>query len=157
MSNRTTLAQLRKLDAKGASVLPTDHLMLLLEDVAAQQADTKALDDKLRTAMVLRFGDAAAEMRRAKGTDTGTVSLEEGEFIVKADLPKTVKWDQAALTRAMDEVVRWGEKPSEYVDAKLSVKEAKYNNWPTSIRTLFEPARTVATGSPKFSIERRSA
>ena len=35
MSNRTTLAQLREMDAARAARLPVDHLSLLLEEVAA--------------------------------------------------------------------------------------------------------------------------
>ena len=157
VTNRTTLAQLREMDAKQASSLPTAHLAMLLEDVAAQKADTKTLDDRLNDAMALRFGPLAAEARAAAGKDTGRVSLDDGEFVVRADLPKSVTWDQSKLEAAVDVVRSWGDPVSDYVGIKLTVAESKYTAWPATIRNVFEPARTVGTGKATFSIERRAA
>ena len=157
MTNRTTLAQLREMDVKQAASLPTDHIAMLLEDVAAQKAGTKHLEGILHDVLRLRFGAQADAVRKAKGKDTGTVSLDEGEFIIRADLPKTVSWDQAALQQAADVVESWSEDPKDYIVVKLAVSETKYNAWPTTIRKVFEPARTVGTGKPTFKIERRAA
>ena len=157
VSNRTTLAQLREMDVTQAASLPTDHLMLLLEDVAAQKADTKRLDDKLNDAMGRRWTEAAAAARRAKDKDTGSVTLDEGEFVIRADLPKKVEWNQPALHNIAEVVRAWGDPLTDYISVKLDVSEAKYNAWPSTIRELFEPARTVGTGKPTFKIERRAA
>jgi hypothetical protein len=157
VTNRTTLAQLREMGAKKAASLPTDHLAMLLEDVAAQKADAKALDDILTEACDLKFGEKANALRAVEGKDTGRVSIEDGEFVIRADLPKLVQWDQAALEQAMETVRNWGESPKDYVAIKLAVPEAKFKAWPASIRKVFEPARTVGAGKPSFSIERRAA
>lgn len=157
IANRTTLAQLREMGAKEAARLPIDHLAILLEDVAALKTDAKAADEILTEALSLRFGPAAEEMRQVEGKDTGRVSFSDGEYIVRADLPKRVDWDQEALERAIEVITSWGESPRDYVTVKLAVPETKFKAWPASIRKVFEPARTVGVGKPSFVIERRAA
>ena len=154
MSNRYTLAQLREMTADQVSILAVDHLAMLLEDVAELKADAKRLDDLLNTAIALGYGPRAAELRKAEGKATGTVSIEAEGYTVRADLPKKVEWDQAALRVAMETVKGWGEDPADYITAALSVPESKFNAWPASIRAVFEPARTVSTGRASFKIER---
>lgn len=153
-SNRTTLAELRQMDAEQAALLPVDHLAMLHEDVADLKADAKRLDDLLCSAMTARYGDKAAALRRSAGKDTGTVSVGDGEYVVKADLPKKVEWDEDALAEAERKLRDMGEDPAEYIKVKRAVSEAAYNNWPSSLRGMFEPARTVSTGKPSFKIER---
>ena len=157
MSNNPNLAHLREMDVTEVSRLPIDHLAALLEDVAAQKADTKQIDEKLSEALNIRFGQTAAEIRRAAKKDTGRVSLSEGDFIIRADLPKKVEWDTEKLGTAVDAIRGWGEDPAEYVTMKIVVPESKYNAWPAMIRNVFEPARVVGTGKPSFVIERGAA
>lgn len=157
MSNRTTLAQLREMGAEQAARLPVDHLAMLLEDVAGLKADAKRLDDLLTTALTLRYADAAASARRAAGKDTGTVTVVDGDFAIKADLPKKVEWDDDLLAEAEAKLRDMGEDPTEYIVVKRAVKEAAYNGWPSSLRAMFEPARTVGAGKATFKIERRAA
>lgn len=153
MSNRVTLAQLREMTGEQASALPVDQIAALLEDVAELKADTKRLDDLLHTALTNRYADQAAAARRAAGKDTGTVTLRDGDFAIKADLPAKVEWDQELLASAVETVKGWGEKPEDYVKAALSVPESRYKAWPESIRKVFEPARTVGVGRPTFKVE----
>lgn len=154
MSNRVTLAQLRDMTGEQAATLPIDQIAALLEDVADQKASLKGLEDLLNTALATRYGEQAAMLRRGEGKNTGTVSIGDGEFVIKADLPKKVEWDQARLREAETVVRSWGEDPAQYLSAVLSVPESRYNAWPESIRKVFEPARTVGTGRPTFKIER---
>lgn len=155
MSNRVTLAQLRGMTAEQASSLPADHLALLLEEVAEAKAATKTVEDKLHSALVLRYGHRATEARRTEGKTTGRVRLLDGDFIVLADLPKRVEWDQAKLREAMDAIRSWGEDPAEYISIRLDVSETKFGAWPAAIRSVFEPARTLGVGKPTFAIEPR--
>lgn len=155
--NLPTLAELRQMTVTEAASLPIDILHALVEDVAAQKADTKRLDDKLTDALSQRYSDKAAAYRLADGKDTGRISLPDGDFIVRADLPKKVTWDQAKLASAVEVVLAWGESPGDYITTKLDVSETKFNAWPTTIRRVFEPARTVGVGKATFSIERRAA
>lgn len=154
MTNRVNLAQLREMTAEQAASLPIDQIAMLLEDIAAEKASLKSCDDLLHGAMMFRYADRAALAREAKGTNTGTVTLAEGEYDIRADLPKKVEWNAAMLAEAVETIRGWGEDPTEYVSIEIKVAESRYNAWPTPIRSLFEPARTVGTGKPTFKVER---
>ena len=153
MSNRTTLAQLREMNLADAARLPLDQLALLLDDLAALKADAKRLGDILHDALHARFGDAASTARRADGKDTGRVRLEQDGFEIIADLPKKVDWQQTKLATAVATLRDWGEDPADYVATELRVPEARFTAWPPRIRALFEPARTVATGRPSYTLQ----
>jgi hypothetical protein len=153
MSNRITLAQLREMNPADAARLPLDQLALLLDDLAALRADAKQLGELLHDALHARFGDAATTARRAEGKDTGRVRLEQGGFEVVADLPKKVEWQQAGLAAAVATLRDWGEDPADYVATELRVPEPRFTAWPPRIRALFEPARTVATGRPSYTLQ----
>jgi hypothetical protein len=153
MSNRTTLAQLRDMTGAQVAALPLDQIALLLDDLATLKADAKHLGDVLHDALHARFGAAATAARRAEGKDTGRVRLDEDGFEIVADLAKRVDWDQPKLTAAVATLREWGEDPADYVATELRVPEARFTAWPPRIRALFEPARTVATGRPSYSLQ----
>jgi hypothetical protein len=153
MSNRVTLAQLREICAEQASTLPADQLSLLLEEADEAKAILKAQDDRLHAALVLRYGPKATEARRIEGKDTGRVRVPDGDFVVLADLPKRIDWNQTALRTAMDTIRSWGEDPADYITVQMEVSETKLGAWPSAIRTAFDPARTVRVGKPTFVIE----
>ena len=85
--------------------------------------------------------------------DTGTVRFEDNGFIVVADLPKRVKWDQHRLKEVV-ELIRsgWGENPADYVKVKFEVSERAYDAWPARLKELFVGARTVETGRPSYDL-----
>lgn len=155
--NTVSLAQMRELSARQVSDLPIGQLANLFEEMAEMKADASKLADKLSDALNMKFRDGAADLRRADNKDSGRVSFDDGDYVVRADLPKKVTWDQIALTRAV-QVIRdeWHEKPADYVTLKVEVSETKYNAWPPAIQTLFHNARTVGTGKPSYVIERRA-
>jgi hypothetical protein len=153
--NRITLAQLRTMTAAQAATLPLEQFALLADDVGDLKADVKRLGDLLHDALHLRFGEAAAAMRRAEGKDTGRVRIEQDGFEILADLAKRVDWHQAKLAEAVATLREWGEDPADYVATELRVPEARFTAWPPRIRALFEPARTVAAGRPSYSLARK--
>jgi len=157
MSNRTTLAQLREMEAAQAARLPVHHLSLLLEDVAALKADAKQLADLLHDALHARFGAEARSARRAEGKDTGRVRLEQDGFEIVSDLSKKVEWHQGKLADALRTLREWGEDPADYVTTEIRVPESRFTAWPPRIRAVFEPARTVATGRPSYTLEQKDA
>ena len=158
LSNRVTLDQLSKMGSKEVEALPVDQIAMLLEAVSEQEKATKAAKEKLHNACVLRWGARAQVERRSAGKDTGTVTLTEGEYTIKADLPKSVEWDQDRLD-AIACIIRdvWKREPAEYIEAKLSVAEAKYCNWPSDLRDVFTPARTLKAGKPTFKFDLNKA
>jgi hypothetical protein len=154
MTNRTTLEQLVVMPKAQIEDLPIDHLSLLLEDVATLKAQAKRADDVLTIELDRRFGEQAQAARKAKGKDTGTVTLAIDDANIKADLPPKYQWDQEKLAKAVAEIKTWdGENVAEYVTTEYKVSEAKYKAWPTTIKKVFEPARTVSVGKPSYSIE----
>jgi hypothetical protein len=157
MMNRTTLAQLREMDVQEAATLPIDHLSMLLEEVAELRTDAKRLSDLLHDALHARYGEAAAAARRAEGKNTGRVRLEDDGFEIVADLPKRVEWDQAKLMEAIATIRGWGEDPADYVTIEVRVPESRFTAWPPRIRAVFEPARTVGTGRPSYTLEPKDA
>lgn len=157
MNNRCTLAQLRDMTPEQASALPIDQLALLLEEVGDLKADAKRLDEKLFSILNIKYAQPAAKKRQAAGKDTGTVSLTDGDHIIRADLPKAVTWDEAGLASAEAELVKMGEPPAEYVKVKRSVSETAFASWPTSLRKIFEPHRTVGVGKATYKVEKKEA
>jgi hypothetical protein len=155
LSNRTTLAQIREMDTGQIAQLPIDHLVLLADDVAALKAEAKQIGDKFADALHTRFGDQAAVTRRMEGKDTGRVRLVMDDVEVVADLPKRTEWQQARLAEAVAMLRGWGEDPADYVAIEMSVPESRYVAWPPRIRALFEPARTVGTGRPTYTLTQK--
>lgn len=153
MSNRTTLTDLRGMDAGQVSRLPPGHLALLLEDAAALRADAKQVSDLLADALHRRYGPVATERRQAEGKDTGRVRFLDAGFEISADLPKRVEWDQARLAAAIETLRSWGEDPADYVATEIKVPESRFTAWPPKLQALFQPARTVGTGRPSYSLE----
>lgn len=154
MTNRVNLAQLREMTAEQAARLPVDQIAMLLEDLAEAKAALKQSDDLLHAALNYRYAERASILREAKGSNTGTVSMSDGDFTIRADLPKRVEWDQQKLSEAVETIRSWGEKPEDYVTVEVKVAESRFTAWPQSIRAVFEPARTVGAGRPTYKVER---
>lgn len=155
MTNRVTLAQATEMPLTEVANLPIEQIALLLEDVAELKSHAKRADDHIYNAMRLRFADGAAEARRAKGTDTGTVRLTDGNYTVIADLPKKILWDQDGLRQVERQLAEMGEPIGDYISIKRDVSERAYGAWPASLRKMFEPFRTVDVGKPTFKLEQR--
>lgn len=154
MTNRCTLAQLRDMTVEQAAILPIDQIASLLEDVATEKASIKHIDDLLTGALNYRYSERASLLRQARGANTGTVSMDDGDYVIRADLPKKVEWDDAGLTQAVETIKSWGENPADYVSIQVKVAEGRYTAWPPAIQKLFEPARTVSAGRPTYKVER---
>ena len=143
MSNRTTLADLRGMDAGQAARLPPAHLALLLEDATALRADAKHVTDLLADALHRRYGVIAAERRQAESKDTGRVRFLDAGFEITADLPKRVEWDRARLDAAIETLRSWGEDPADYVATEIKVAEGRFTAWPPKLQALFQPEGQV--------------
>ena len=154
MRNRFTLEDIPGMPTGEIAALPPDQLALLAGEAAAVLERARRVKDRLDGALDVKYG-ARASMARAKtGKDTGTVRLADGDFVITADLPKRVRWDQQQLAEAVEIIRRdWNDDPAQYVRTELKVAETAYGSWPAAIRQLFEPSRTVETGKPTYRIE----
>lgn len=148
------IEHVRGLPASQIAELSAPELACVLDDLAEQRAAFVLIEDKVRAALDLKYGARAKQRRAEEGKDTGTIRFEDNGFIVIAELPKRVKWDQDKLRHA-GEVIRsgWGDDPADYIKVKLEVSETAYANWPRPVRELFTPARTVETGRPVYRIK----
>jgi len=144
----------RSLPVSQIAELSAPELACVLDDLAEQRAAFVLIEDKVRAALDLKYGARAKQRRAEEAKDTGTVRFEDNGFVVIAELPKRVKWDQDKLRHA-GEVIRsgWGDDPADYIKVKLEVSETAYANWPRPVRELFTPARTVETGRPVYRIK----
>ncbi len=135
------------------AVLPAATLSNLKTEIEQVLEEAQRLDDKLNAALDYRYGPRARQARAALEKDTGTVRFDDNGFIVVADLPKRVKWDQQRLKEVV-ELIRsgWGENPAEYVKVKFEVSERAYEAWPARLKQLFAGARTVETGRPSYDL-----
>jgi hypothetical protein len=156
-TNRVTLAQLDEMTTEGLNAIPLDQIALLLEDVAAIKAKVKSYDNVLFILLHGHLAEKAAQQRKAKGKDTGSVTFEIDGCKVTADLPKSVDWNQAKLREAVAGLVEMQEDPAEYVSTEHKVAEAKYVAWPKSLQKLFEPARTLGVGKPTYKVALKEA
>lgn len=151
MSNLPTISQIGA-DPTVVAKLPLDVLRAIME-TADEAARAAAYAKKCCTLVVAdRLSDAITEAYLAKGVDTGVTHLYRDGLDVVVDRSKTVTWDQVALAKAVAEITAAGDDPSEYVKVSYSVSEAAYTAWPSMIRRVFEPARTVKPGNPTIKL-----
>ena len=131
---------------------PLPELDRLCRELAELKSHLRRGESALQTALDTRYRDAADALRRRAGKVTGTVRFEDAGFLIVADLPKKVEYDQAKLHEAVATLRSWGERPEDYVGFEIKVAETKYQAWPPAIRTLFEPARTLSTGKASYTL-----
>lgn len=152
MSNRLTLAQLLDVSVGEAADLPAEHLALLLEESEALSDHAKKVEDRLHAIMTRRYAERAAALRDGPH---GRVRIEDGGYVVQCDAPKRVNWDDKLVRAGVERVREWGDDPDEYVQIKHVVPETRYTAWPSRIREVFEPARTVSVGKLSFTMSKK--
>jgi hypothetical protein len=127
--------------------LPLSSLALLHKRALAREADEKKTVSILSLAIAIKSGIQ-------NPVDPGTSNVKFDDGTIKVTVPKKVSWDQDVLKAAVKTLRdEWAEDPDEYVETKLSVPEGRYNAWPASIKSLFDPARTLDVGKPKYEIQ----
>lgn len=152
LANRPTLDGIDRIPIGEIAAMPPEVLALLQIEAGELLDAAKRRRDWIDAAIGLRYGEAAAERRRAEGKDAGTVRLSDGPVTVIADLPKKVSWDQDRLAEMAARIAAAGDDPAEYLEQTWRISERRYAAWPAAIRAGFEPARTVATGKPTFRL-----
>jgi hypothetical protein len=155
MSDQVTLEQLRAWPPGKVASLPIEVLSALADSLAEMKAFVADAEARLNAGLDVRFGERARQLRAAGGKDSGRVRLGEGLFVIVADVPKRIDWDQDRLAAIVGRIRQAGDDPTEYVRTTFEVSERAYTAWPQHIRRLFEPARTLKLGKPRYAIEPR--
>ena len=150
MSN-IRLEQLPDMTPQEVADFPPSLLADLVHQLAAAQDHVKAIKTILDAGIDERYSKLAAELRAAEGKDTGMARIEDGEFVITANLPKKTKWDQAKLVGIFNSMD--AESAQHYARAEYKVDENKFIGAPPKIQTLLSEARTVETGKPSYKIE----
>jgi hypothetical protein len=142
MRNYTDIDQLLLNSPLQNAALSIDSLAMLQGDIVTMADRAKAAKAALSQAVLLKT--------QIPIDQPGTFN----EGAVKVEVKKNVSWDQGEMRNAQG-VLRdeWGEDPSEYIDAKLSVSESSWKAWPAKIQKLFIAARTVRPSSPVVTIK----
>lgn len=135
------------------AVLPAATFASLRAEIDRIAEEADRLGAKLNAALDYRYAPRARQERASQDKDTGTVRFEDNGFIVVADLPKRVKWNQQRLKEIADLIATsWGENPADYLKVKFDVSERAYDSWPPRLKELFTPARTVETGKASYEL-----
>ena len=98
---------IRHLDIEAIAALTAPELACIMDDLAEQKASLALIEDRFRIALDRKYGARARQRRTEEGKDAGVVRFEDNGFVVIADMPKRVKWDQEKLQHAV-EIIRTG-------------------------------------------------
>jgi hypothetical protein len=140
-----TLAQFGRLAMKEEDALPVDQVVLLLHDAAVKENRIDAIKARLEGLLERRYGSAALT--------AGTVTFLDGDFIVTAEVPQEVTWDQSKLAKLAETIFHdWQKDLEDFINISYTVDEQTYLTWPPELRTHFDDARTVGVGKPTFTI-----
>jgi hypothetical protein len=155
MTDQITISQLRDWPPGKVASLPIEVLAALAASLAEMKTFVADAEARLNAGLDVRFGDRVRQLRAADGKDSGRVRLGDGPFVVVADLTKRIDWDKEKLAAIIDRIRQSGDDPAEYIRTSYEVSERAYGAWPSAIRRLFEPARTVRLAKPRYAIEAR--
>jgi hypothetical protein len=158
MTNRN-LPTLRSIatDPGVLKTLPLDALDALLCEAEAENKIVSAAKRAITSHVEALYAPHISAAYAASDKDFGTVRVSDGGYEIVIDRPKKTEWDQDALQAAGDRIAAAGDDPSEYLKVTLSVDERKYAAWPSAIRAVFEPARTVKPGTRTVKLVRKEA
>lgn len=152
MNQTITIDHLRAMPVGQIAALNANELARLQAESARALESAKLTKDLLDGVLGRKYADRAAMLRNEAGKDFGSIRFNDGDVQVVVDLPKLTAWDQKILGEIAEEIRISGDNPKEYMETTFKVSESKYKAWPESIRQVFEPARTVKAGKPKFKL-----
>ena len=142
------------LSAQVVRDLPLENVADLQRFIADAKSELATLSNMVQTGLELRYGEQAKAQLLAQGKDTGTTHILDGEFDVGVEIGKEAKYEPKGLAELVAKIEATGGDPSEYVEIKYSVSEAKFKAWPQTLRAPFEALRTVTPKAPKFVLRR---
>lgn len=149
-----TLEQVHTTKVGDLAALPIAELSRLIDESLAQKALYERITEWLRSATAIKYNTQLAEGRADKAT--GTIHIHDDGYIVTEEVPKKVKWDQAALEAIALQLANEGKDPKDYIDASFRVLENTYKSLPVHERARFDDARTLIPQKPRLTIKRES-
>ena len=142
------------LSAQAIRDLPLESVAALQRFISDAKSELATLANLVQAGLELRYADEARAQLLAKGQDTGTTHILDGDFDITVEVGKDVKWEPKGLNELVAKIEATGGDAREYVEVKYSVSEAKFKAWPQTLRAPFEALRTVTPKAPKFVLRR---
>ncbi|MBI5923828.1 MAG: hypothetical protein HY847_19545 [Betaproteobacteria bacterium] len=141
-------------DLSVSQIVELSHQHLQELDITLNELATwvKQARERVNTALEQRYGEQGRAALLDSGRDFGVSHLTDGPLRITFDLPKRVAWDQKRLAEIAERIVGAGERVQDYMDVDLSVSESRFNNWPSTLKEQFGPARTVKPGKASFRL-----
>lgn len=153
MTDRTLLpAELAELTVAQLAALSPQQKILLARQLDQAGEWLKQVKARFDAALEQTYGDRIRDARTDGGKDFGVVHVADGEIRLSVDVSKRVSWDQAQLATIAKRIDAAGESVEEFIDIAYSISESRFQNWPSTLRTQFEAARTVKPGKPTYRL-----
>ena len=105
MMDQVTLDQLRAWPPGKVAAQPTEVLAALADNLAEMKAFVADAEARLNAGLDVRFGDHTRQLRAADGKDGGRVRFGDGLFVIVADIPKRIDWDQHKLAAVVARIL----------------------------------------------------
>ena len=150
--NGQILSQVSAMPVTQLSESSPDLLQKALIAAMTEVTQAKKQLEHIEHAIDMRYAQRAKSLRLAQGKDTGVVHFDDGNVRVTADLPKKVEWNQKQLHELILRIASSGDNPAEFIETSYRVSETKYQAWQESLRSQFNPARTVKVGKASYRL-----
>lgn len=143
---------LAELSVAQLAALSPQQKILLAQQLEQAGDWLKQVKARLDAALEQTYGDRIRTARSDGGKDFGVVHVADGEVRLTVDVSKRVTWDQAQLAMIAKRIEAAGESVEEFIDVSYSISESRFQNWPSTLRSQFEAARTVKPGKPTYRL-----
>jgi len=153
MTDLTLLpAELAELSVAQLAALSPQQKILLAQQLEQAGEWLKQVKARFDAALEQTYGDRIRSARGDGGKDFGVVHINDGDVRLSVDASKRVSWDQTQLATIAKRIDAAGESVGEFIDVAYSISETRFQNWPSTLRTQFEAARTVKPGKPTYRL-----
>lgn len=140
------------MDVNSISALSIKDLDAIKTQIDSLFNEVKASKELLEEALCVKFSDKTHELLTLAGQDTGTVSFEQEDYLISAQIPKKVTWDQDKLSSLIARIPT--EERNKYIETNYKINEQRYLAYfPLSLRDILDEAREVSTGKLKLSLK----
>ena len=145
-------AELAELSVAQLAALSPQQKIVLARQLEQAGDWLKQVKARLDAALEQTYGDRIRSARNDGGKDFGVVHVADGEIRLSVDVSKRVTWDQTQLATIAKRIDAAGESVEEFIDVSYSISESRFQNWPSTLRSQFEAARTVKPGKPTYRL-----
>lgn len=153
MTDLTLLpAELAELTVAQLAALSPQQKIVLARQLEQAGDWLKQVKARLDAALEQTYGDRIRAARSDGGKDFGVVHVADGDLRLTVDVSKRVTWDQTQLATIAKRIDAAGESVEEFIDVSYSISESRFQNWPSTLRSQFEAARTVKPGKPTYRL-----